>query len=76
MGKLNVENIEYHENGEVSIVRTNMMKDANYVPYCGEAYCMLRMQWDSQISQMKCCCGYVTAFPLSFIKRYKKKHNK
>lgn len=79
------ETLEYTEDGELSIVRTNMMQDPNYTGYCGNSWneqrrlnCdMPRTKWIPELSQFKCPkCGWVSEFPESFIKRYKEKHNK
>jgi hypothetical protein len=59
----------------MSIVRENLMKDANYRPYCGNGYCggmMPRTVWTG--SQFKCySCHWISQFPEDFIAEYKAK---
>lgn len=63
---------------ELTIVRENMMKDVNYMGYCGNA-------WNAGCSmprtvrhgdQFRCPeCGWVSQYPQDFIDRYRLKHN-
>ena len=78
-------NLEYDNEGNLSIVRTNLMNEENYTVYCGNSWneqkkkgCdMPRTKWDAELNQFKCPkCGYVSAFPKEFIDRYKLKWNK
>lgn len=78
-------NLEYDNEGNLSIVRTNLMNEENYTGYCGNSWdeqkkkgCdMPRTKWDAELNQFKCPkCGYVSAFPKEFIDKYKLKWNK
>jgi predicted RNA-binding Zn-ribbon protein involved in translation (DUF1610 family) len=69
------------ENGKevISIVRTNLMSEEGYTPYCGEnihGMCSNpRTYWNGD--QFKCPeCRWVSQYPSEFIKRYKAKWNK
>ena len=66
---------EYNENGEFSQVRTNMMEDRHYTPYCIPCTGLQRFgPFDGE--QMTCPkCGDRTEFPIEFINRFKAKHN-
>lgn len=73
--------VEYNEQGELSVVRTNMMNDKNYRGYCGNSWeeqkkhgCdMPRTKWVSDLGQFTCPkCGWTSQFPKEFIDRYKK----
>jgi len=62
---------------EINVVRSNMIEDKNYVPYCGAKNChygMIRTKWNGE--QMECLCGWESEFPKDFIDRYKLKHSK
>lgn len=65
---------EFNESGEFSQVRTNMMEDKNYTPYCMTCPGLQRFgQFNGK--QMVCPqCHAKTKFPDEFIKRYKAKH--
>lgn len=66
---------EFDEEGEFSQVRTNMMKDKNYTPYCMKCP---RLQRFGKFNgkQMVCPrCNTETQFPFEFIERFKSKHN-
>lgn len=77
--------IEFHPDDVDSTVRTNMIKDVRYRPYCGSVipshpnylFCSSpRTNWDSKLSQMRCReCGWISEFPDDFIQRYKQAHN-
>lgn len=61
---------------ENSIVRDNLMNEKGYSPYCGAEVCfkgMPRTTFNGY--QFKCSCGWVSEFPLKFIKRYRDKWN-
>ena len=63
---------------EVTIVRDNLIKDKEYRPYCGAERCKYhnpRTEWDKLLSQFICGCGWISAFPIDFIERYKNKHS-
>lgn len=65
----------YTQQMEFSQVRTNMMEDVNYVPYCLSSGCS-RFSKTSVIGTLKCLkCGDVITYPKDFINRYKAKHN-
>lgn len=76
---------EFDETGQISIVRTNMMNDRSYAPYCGSVFpghpnyktCSSpRVRWVNELSQFRCPhCGWVSEFPKEFISRYKQKHS-
>ncbi len=64
---------------ESSIVRENLMNELGYTPYCGHGSCtkeMPRTTWDEKLKQFRCPCGWVSEFPIDFIKRYINKWNK
>ncbi len=61
---------------EETIVRENLMNDPGYTGYCGSNNCtyhMPRTKWDKNKEQFTCPCGWVSAYPADFIKRYKEK---
>ena len=63
---------------EESIVRENLMTEPNYTPYCGADRCsfnMARTKYSRSKEQFVCGCGWQSAFPKDFIKRYKNKWN-
>lgn len=76
--------MEYDDDGELSIVRTNLMNYEEYSAYCGNwvqqkiKNCnMPRTIWDGKLNQFVCPkCGWVSQFPADFINRYKQKWNK
>jgi len=60
---------------EFSQVRTNMMKDKNYVPYCMPCPGLRRYSKTSVIGTLKChSCGDVITFPKEFVDRFKENH--
>lgn len=60
---------------EFSQVRTNMMKDVNYVPYCMTSGCQ-RYSKTNVIGTLKCHrCGDEVTYPKDFIDKFKAKHN-
>lgn len=66
---------EYNEYG-FSQVRTNMMKDRYYTPYCIPCPGIQRFGQLGPDDQMTCSkCGDKTTFPKEFIERFKAKHN-
>ena len=67
--------LEYLEDGTYSQVRTNMMEDKDYTPYCVPCPSLQRFgKFDGE--QMTCPnCGVKTKFPIEFIQRFKAKHN-
>lgn len=67
---------ESTESFEFSQVRTNMMKDRYYTPYCIPCPGLQRFGQIGKNDQMTCPkCGAKTKFPKEFIDRFKKKHN-
>lgn len=67
---------EFNEEGEYSQVRTNMMKDRYYTPYCMVCPGLQRFGQLGSDGQMTCPkCGTKTQFPKEFIERFKLKHN-
>lgn len=58
---------------ESSIIRTNLMKEKGYTPYCGNDKCtMPRTTFYGE--QFVCDrCGWISSFPTDFIDEYKKK---
>ena len=61
---------------EFSQVRTNMMKDRYYTPYCIPCPGLQRYNFTSEIGTLKCPnCGDVITYPKEFIDRFKAKHN-
>lgn len=80
---MNIErdNIEYvliDGKNEISTVRTNLMNEHGYTPYCGEAWSrrcsMPRTKFIND--QFQCPhCGWRSEFPIEFIDRYKRKWN-
>jgi hypothetical protein len=70
----------YYENHtgkmEFSQVRTNMMEDVNYVPYCIPCPGLQRYAKTDTIGTLKCPnCKNVITYPKEFIDRFKAKHN-
>jgi len=60
---------------EFSQVRTNMMEDKNYVPYCMTSGCQ-RYSKTNVIGTLRCHkCGDIIIYPKEFIDRFKAKHN-
>lgn len=79
------ERLEHDNEGNLSIVRTNLMNEPNYSGYCGNSWVeqkkkgcdMPRTKWSPELNQFVCPkCGFVSAFPKDFIDRYKAKWNK
>jgi hypothetical protein len=77
--------LEYDNEGNLSIVRTNLMNEQGYVGYCGNSWneqkrkgCdMPRTKWDAELNQFRCPkCGWVSQFPPEFITRYKERWGK
>lgn len=61
---------------EMSQVRTNMMKDKDYVPYCIPCPRLQRYRKTDVIGTLKCpSCGEVISYPKEFVDRFKAKHN-
>lgn len=59
---------------EFSQVRTNMMKDVGYSPYCMTSGCYRYSNTDF-IGVLKCSkCGDIITFPKEFMDRYRAKH--
>lgn len=54
---------------EVSIVRTNLLSQPGYSPYCGSEKCYRRTKFNG--NQFECKCGWKSAFPSEFIAEYK-----
>lgn len=55
-----------------SIVRSNLLSQHHYAPYCGKDYCGAR--WPRMVfngHQFQCACGYKTTFEPEFIEQYK-----
>lgn len=55
------------------------MKREGYTPYCGDMECktgMPRTDWNKEISQFECSCGWVSKIDKDFLKRYKDKWSK
>jgi len=74
------ETLEYDDNGNLSVVRTNLMNQEAYTGYCGNSWAeqakkgcdMPRTEWVPELNQFKCSkCGWVSQYPADFIKRYK-----
>ena len=60
---------------EFSQVRTNMMKDRWYTPYCIPCPGLQRYSHTKEIGTMRCPnCGDVFSFPKEFVDRFKEKH--
>jgi len=60
---------------EFSQVRTNMMKDRFYTPYCIPCPRLIRFNQLGSDDQMTCpSCGVKTEFPKEFIDRFKAKN--
>lgn len=62
-----------------SIVRTNLMTEPNYSPYCGRGDCprgLPRTTFINNLNQFKCSCGWTSGFPKEFIDAYKQKWSK
>lgn len=60
---------------EFSQVRTNMMEDVNYVPYCMNSGCQ-RYSKTNVIGTLKCSrCDHEITYPKDFIDKFKAKHN-
>jgi hypothetical protein len=58
---------------ELTVVRENLMTREGYSPYCGNNHCteaMPRTMFDKDIGQFTCKCGWISAFPKQFIRRY------
>jgi len=77
--------LEYDNEGNLSIVRTNLMNEENYSGYCGNYWneqkkkgCdMPRTKWIPELNQFRCPkCGFVTQYSSDFIQRYKERWNK
>jgi hypothetical protein len=61
---------------EFSQVRTNMMKDPAYVPYCIPCPRLQRYKKTTVIGTIRCpSCGDTHTFDKEFIDRFKAKHN-
>ena len=59
-----------------STVRTNLMNEKGYTPYCGNDNCtcgMPRTMFNQNTKQFVCTCGWVSDFPLDFMSKYMKK---
>lgn len=57
---------------EETLVQQNLMTREYYAPYCLACSTMLRVKFNGD--QFVCSkCGWVSKFPLDFIKRYKKR---
>ena len=58
----------------MSTVRTNLMNEKGYTPYCGNSSC--RRGWPRTRfngTQFECRCGWISEFPVEFIEAYKEK---
>lgn len=65
---------EFTEEGQFSQVRTNLMADKNYRPYCMICDGLIRLsKFDGE--QFSCYKGHRTEIPKEFINRFKQKHN-
>ena len=63
---------------EKTTIRENLMNEQGYAPYCGAIHCSygtIRTKFDKTQSQFVCKCGWISSFPLTFIKRYINKWN-
>ena len=62
---------------ELTIVRENLMNVEGYSGYCGAmencSLGMPRTKWDKDKEQFVCQCGWVSQYPKTFIRRYKKR---
>ena len=57
----------------LSIVRSNLLEQEGYSPYCGDPGCsrgMPRTHWNGK--QFECGCGFETSFDPEFIAVYKR----
>lgn len=60
-----------------SIIRDNLMVRELYTPYCGNENCPKMPRTFFNGDQFKChICGWVSEFPIEFIKDYKEKWGK
>lgn len=58
---------------DISIVRSNIIKDRNYSPYCGGDTCKTMPRTVFNGKQFICpSCGWESSFPEEFINKYKK----
>lgn len=82
---MNKETLEYDNNGNISIVRTNLMNQEGYTGYCGNSWeeqnkkgCnMPRTKWIPELNQFQCPkCGWISEYPKEFIDKYKLKWSK
>ncbi len=59
---------------EKTLTRENMMRDKNYVPYCGSCHEMSRMMRNDNNDGCICpVCDWSFTFPEEFMKRYNEK---
>lgn len=56
------------------IVRSNLLSEKGYSPYCGNTNCKIMPRTKFNGSQFVCpSCGWVSNFPKNFISLYKYK---
>jgi predicted RNA-binding Zn-ribbon protein involved in translation (DUF1610 family) len=70
------EKLEYDDNNNLSIVRSNLMNQHGYSPYCGASVNCSgpRTKFVFDANQFVCPkCGWTSNFPTSFVDRYKNK---
>ncbi len=74
--------LEYDTDGNISIVRTNLMNEQGYTGYCGNSWAeqkkkgcdMPRTRWVAELNQFRCPqCGWISQYPMDFITRYKER---
>lgn len=60
------------ESRGMSIVRSNLLNEKGYSPYCGNVKCRVMPRTTFNGKQFKCgCCGWESSFPEDFITTYK-----
>lgn len=56
----------------MSIVKSNLLSDRHYTPYCGYLYCLTMPRTIFNGSQFECpCCKWKSSFDDKFISEYK-----
>lgn len=61
-----------------STVRTNLLTQPGYTPYCGSDKCNWhwpRVKWSGITEKFYCECGWVSGFQEEFIQEYLKVRN-
>lgn len=58
-------------------MQEKLLTEEGYSPYCGNSYCSIMPRTRFNGEQFYCsCCGWVSNFPKSFVRAYKRKWNK